>query len=355
MKIIHCADIHLDSKITANLPSHKSKQRKAEVLASFCDMCDFAVQNKVRAVIIAGDFFDSDRCSPATKDIVLSKIAECDGVDFLYLCGNHDAGKMLEKSELPKNLKLFNDNWTKFTYDDIEIHGAELNSDNCKGIYGGLVTDRDKFNIVVLHGARAVTSGEDLINLNELSDKNIDYLALGHYHSYECGSLGKRGIWCYSGCLEGRGFDECGDKGFVLLEIDEKSLNKQFIKTSKRNIAAIRCDISGVFDTGEMLRRINLAVEGLESSSMVRLELVGDIPEEARKDIEFFNETLNGRFYFAKTVDSTRIKICPEDYVNDISLKGEFIRRVLSADMDEEMRSRVIECGLAVLKGREVF
>lgn len=355
MKIIHCADIHLGSKITAYLPKNKSDQRKAEVLNSFVSMCDYAAENDIRVVIIAGDLFDSNHCAEKTKKIVLSKIAECEKVDFLYLCGNHDAGKTLASEELPVNLKLFDESWKCFTYDNVDIHGAVMTDDNCKGIYGGLVTDADKFNIAVMHGARSQSSGEDLINLNELADKNVDYLALGHYHSYECGTLGKRGVWCYSGCLEGRGFDECGDKGFVLLEIENGKLEKNFIKTSKRDIVSVKCDITDVADTGEMINRINESVKGLHESSMVRLELVGDIPEDASKDIEFFNETLNSKFYFAKTVDSTRVKIRPEDYVNDISLKGEFIRRALSADMDEDMRNRVIECGLAVLKGREAF
>jgi DNA repair exonuclease SbcCD nuclease subunit len=309
----------------------------------------------VSAVIIAGDLFDTDRCSEKTKNVVLSKIAQSHGVDFLYLCGNHDAGKTLADEELPDNLKLFEQTWKHFTYGDVDVYGAVMTEDNCKGIYGGLVTDANRFNVVVMHGAKSQSSGDDLINLNELAEKNIDYLALGHYHSYESGALGRRGVWCYSGCLEGRGFDECGDKGFVLLEINNGKLQKQFIKTSKRKIVSVECDITDVADTGEMMNRINESVEEVDETSMVRLELVGDIPEDARKDIEFFNQSLNSRFYFAKTVDSTRVKICPEDYVNDISLKGEFIRRALSADMDENMRNRVIECGLAVLKGREVF
>ena len=355
MKIIHCADIHLDSKMTSNLPAAKSKQRKAEVLASFCDMCKFADQNGVEVVIIAGDLFDSDRLSPQTKDIVLSQIAECKNTDFLYLCGNHDAGKSLTEYDLPANLKLFGDTWTKYSYGDVEILGAELTAANCRGIYAGLVTNPEAFNVVVMHGAKGYTSGEDLVNLNELSDRNIDYLALGHYHSFETGALGKRGVWCYSGCLEGRGFDECGDKGFVLINIEQGSMTHEFIKTSKRDIFDINCDISGVADSGEILRKINLAVDGIDSSAMVHLTLVGNIPEETSKDITFFNEQLNGRFYFAKVVDDTRVEIHYEDYINDVSLKGEFIRKVLQAGLDLETQSRVIECGLAALKGREVF
>ena len=38
MKILHCADIHLDSAMTANLDKYKARVRRNELLASFKDM-----------------------------------------------------------------------------------------------------------------------------------------------------------------------------------------------------------------------------------------------------------------------------------------------------------------------------
>ena len=35
MKIIHCADIHLDSKMSANLTKEKARERKTELLTTF--------------------------------------------------------------------------------------------------------------------------------------------------------------------------------------------------------------------------------------------------------------------------------------------------------------------------------
>ena len=40
MKIIHCGDIHLDSKIESNLPPAKSRERKKEIIMAFCKMVD---------------------------------------------------------------------------------------------------------------------------------------------------------------------------------------------------------------------------------------------------------------------------------------------------------------------------
>ena len=55
MKIIHCADLHLDSNMTSNLSREQAKQRKAELLATFERMIVYAKDNSVKAVIIAGD------------------------------------------------------------------------------------------------------------------------------------------------------------------------------------------------------------------------------------------------------------------------------------------------------------
>lgn len=61
-------------------------------------------------------------------------------------------------------------------------------------------------NIVTLHGQVGVVSGVGQVNISKLKNKGIDYLALGHIHTYAEQTLDGKGIYCYSGCLEGRGF-----------------------------------------------------------------------------------------------------------------------------------------------------
>ncbi len=356
MKIIHCGDIHLDSKIESNLPSNKSKQRKNEILTAFCDMVDYAEANCVTAVIIAGDLFDTDVVSPTTRDIVLKKIEDCSKVDFLYLCGNHDAGKSLKQYETPSNLKFFSDSWMTYVYENVAITGVELTNENCRHIYGGLHVNEALFNIVSMHGQVSTSSGEDMVNIKLLSNVGIDYLALGHYHSHKTGKLGNKGIWSYCGCLEGRGFDECGDKGFILLEIDDNnSLKVKFQKISHRDIKEVLCDITGLFNAGDMLNKIKASTADIDASSMVKVVLEGNIPPDSNKDIEYFKDWLKERFWFAKIKDNTRLLIQPKDYLNDISLKGEFIRLCMELNLTDEQRDRVIECGLNALGGREVL
>ena len=71
MKLIHCADIHLDSPMQTHMTARQAATRSAEVLRSFVRMTQYARENGVRAVIIAGDLFDGDRVRERTVDAVL--------------------------------------------------------------------------------------------------------------------------------------------------------------------------------------------------------------------------------------------------------------------------------------------
>lgn len=353
MKIIHCGDIHLDSKMES-LPAAKARIRRNEVTEAFRRMVDFAVENSVSAVIIAGDLFDSDRITKATADLVFGKIRECDGIEFYYLRGNHDACKSFDDGELPKNLHLFSNSWVTYEIGDVAVTGVELNDENCRHIYGSLRLPQNRFNIVTMHGELTAASAVDAVNRSELADKGIDYLALGHIHKHDLGTLGQSGVWCYPGCLEGRGFDECGEKGFVLLDIDGSNFRYKFIKNSSRDIVEVNCDISGIGDTSEMIGAIDRSISKIGRENIVKLCLTGNVPVDAHKDTEYFKGYLADRFWFAKVKDETRLELRPELYENDISLKGEFIRQAKESGLEGEMLDRVIACGLAALRGDEL-
>ena len=60
------------------------------------------------------------------------------------------------------------------------------------------------------------------------------------------------------------------------------------------------------------------------------------------------------RFYFIKIYDETDVLIDYERYENDASLKGEFIRLVLSEKLSEKEKKEIIVTGIKALSGEEV-
>ena len=90
MKLIHCADLHLDSPMEANFSAEKAKERKAEILATFSKMVRLAAEGGVAAILIAGDLFDSDHITKRTERYVLDLMASYPELAFFYLAGNQD-------------------------------------------------------------------------------------------------------------------------------------------------------------------------------------------------------------------------------------------------------------------------
>lgn len=343
MKILHCADIHLGSKMDSRLPGDKADERKAEVRKTFSRIISYAKSEGVKVIMLSGDVFDSDRPVKKDKEFFYSAVKNNPQIDFLYLRGNHDVKESyFEKFE---NLKTFGSEWTAYTYGDAVISGIELSPENKTSFHSTLRLEKDKLNIVMLHGDEGMG-----VNLTKLREKNIDYLALGHIHEYRAGRLDSRGVWCYSGCPEGRGFDEAGEKGFVLLDVGEK-ISPRFIPFACREIIELDADLSDTSDEYTALEKIKSL--GWSKQNIVRLNLTGEIDysnETLQKEVE---KQLEGSCYFISVKDKTLRKFNAEEYSGDLSLRGEFVREVLSSDLDAETRQRVIYAGLSALAGRE--
>lgn len=358
MKFIHCADLHLDSKIDT-IPTQKSKIRREEIVNSFERLCDYATENAVTAVIIAGDMFDTERVTSKTKARVLKAFEKNSSVDFLYLSGNHDDNVFLSEVEnLPKNVKVFGESWTSFNYGNVVISGIDFAGANVLSAHDSLFLEQDKINVVVMHGQVAgYKSNEkaEVISIPKFKNKNVDYLALGHIHSYSEGVIDERGKYVYCGCLDGRGFDETGKKGFVLLETDDCKIKHQFLPFSSRCLYEVEFDVSGKTDWLSAKEQLLLQLEKeYDANSLLKIVLKGEHDTEFDVDKETLTLRLNERYFFAKVYDKTVLSVKLEDFDADKSVRGEFVRSVLQSELDEEMKRKVIMLGLNALKGEEI-
>ncbi len=358
MKIIHCSDLHLDSKMETNLDKEKARERKNEILITFEKMVEYAKENEVKAIIIAGDMFDKKNVSVKAKKTVENAIRSNPEIDFLYLKGNHDESGFIEENEKPENLKTFNShNWTYYQYEDITIAGIEFGEKSNYDIYNSLILEKNRTNIVIMHGQETNANIKDkaeIININQLKNKNIDYLALGHIHKYKQEKLDNRGIYCYSGCLEGRGFDECGEKGFVLLDIENSKIKTTFIPCCQRTFYEVYVNITGATQTNEIEEKIREKVKDIPKTSLVKIILTGEVEVGSERDTDYLVKKLEDSFYFIKIYDRPKIKIDYMKWQHEASLKGEFIRLVLKQDLTDEEKSQIISTGIKALSGEEL-
>ena len=160
--------------------------------------------------------------------------------------------------------------------------------------------------------------------------------------------LFRGGLACYAGTPEGRGFDETGKCGVILLDTD--TMKADFLTTAQRALHNVEIDVTGAVTLPEIERRVNTAVAAIPESDMVRLTLIGEVEEHYLKQPEQIKLLLDGRFFFAKVKDAIRLRMRPT--AGDISLRGEFVKRVLSdISLSEEDKQRVLSYGLRALEG----
>lgn len=353
MKLIHCADIHLGSSLNSVLPADKAETRKAELRRAFAKMLEKGRAAGVKAVLLCGDVFDSDRPFKKDKEFFYNAVKSNEDTDFYYLRGNHDTSASYTE-ELP-NLKTFSpDGWT--TYDlggGLTVSGTEMTGNNATSLYAQLSLPEGKTNIVMLHGTPGSSVGKDLVCLNKLRQKHISYLALGHIHRRAEGEVESGVPYVMPGCLEGRGFDEDGEKGFYLIDTDGGKLSYTFVSNSQRVVRIQETDISAATSLYDATKIIRGSVK-CERSDIVRVVLTGETDFECDGMEEDVRSALSDMCWYVDIKDKTRPKLDLTAKEGDLSLRGEFMRLVNGSELSDDMKRAVLVAGIRALSGREV-
>ena len=345
MKIIHLADVHLDSKLNSHLSIEKAKQRKAEILMTFGKVVDYAKENGVKVVIIAGDLFDSDKVLKSTEKFLFDKIQSAKDIDFIYIKGNHDVNPQFS-GDAPENLKQVDDGFNRFDYENVSIGTIGLLDES----YLKIDFQKEKFNIAVMHGTIGNSSDEFYINQKLLQNRNIDYLALGHIHKADEGKLDDRAKYRYCGCLDGRGFDECGVKGFFVLDTDIGT--DEFVPTSSRVIYEFFVDVSSN-STALVIEKIKEQTKDVNSNDLVRVVLIGKTREDEIEE-SLIKAAFEDKFFCFNLKNETTVFYDFESYKNDISLKGEFMRLIAEEELDENIRQKAVSAVMSALNSEDL-
>lgn len=357
MRLIHCADIHLDSPMHTRLGLEKSFERKTELLRTFLKMIEYAIMHEIEGILISGDMFDSDSISTTARDVVYDAIVSHPSIRFFVINGNHDEELFFNAMDMPKNLYVFGKSMSTVKVGEhISISGVSglIGEDS---FYENLSLDEGDFNIVMLHGqddSSVNSSRSGCIHLGRLRNRGIDYLALGHIHSYRKEPLDNRGILCYPGCLEGRGFDETGEHGFVVLDIDteQKTFYTEFVPIAYRHVFELEADIAGCESTTEVISVIESTIDrrGVSNKDIVRVILTGEIEVDYEIDEEYIEHLFELEFYYFEIKNCTKIIVDEQNYMFDESLRGEFVRLVMESDeIDEVSKPLVVKLGLSAI------
>ncbi len=344
MKIIHTADLHLDSPLVGVSDSAK---RRSELLRALSDMSEFANNSNVEAIIVAGDLFDDEFVSAATVKSV-AEIVSDSKAQWYVLRGNHgDATPYKALRSLCPNVHGFGYDWQRYDIGPVTIIGRECNENDISA-WQRFSVDPSRYNILVLHGDVDSTA-YGVIDKKAIAESYVNYVALGHRHAFAKLKFGHvKG--CYSGVLEPRGFDEIAETGFVVIDTDKDEIS--FHKQHVRQVECISVDVSDMENDVALEKLIQQKVSSANARNYLNLQFVGTLSEDVNL-ISVAEQLLKGRFFALRLKNETKPKVDYDALQKEVSLRGEFVKLAQKIE-DEKLRDEVLSLGLHVLNGGDL-
>lgn len=342
----------MDSAFSA-LPPEKAAERRGEqrrVLEQLRALCD-----ESDLVLLSGDLFDSARIYRDTLDALKALFSSVQAQIFIAP-GNHDyltGGSPYWTEDWSPNVHIFTTPEISCVHlNGCDVYGAAFTAQECPPLLQNFrVQNLDTVNIMVLHGDLQPNSVYNAISPEDIAASGLDYLALGHVHLHDERHFGKT-TCAWPGCLMGRGFDECGEKGVLRVDLSKDECITRFVPLKTR-----RYEILSVPVGEDALSSVCAALPEHTENDCYRILLTG---EAENIDTAALEEQLNGRFYYLSVRDRTVPKQALWSCAGEDTLRGHFLddlKAQYDSAKDEGQRRKIAAAAqlvTALMDGREV-
>jgi DNA repair exonuclease SbcCD nuclease subunit len=295
MKLVHAADIHLDSPMhgLAAYDTAPVAELRLATRNAFRGLVDLCLDEAVDALLIGGDLYDGDWHDYATGAFFVREMARLReaAIPVVVITGNHDAASRITKAlRVPDNVTLLPvDAPGSVVFDDLglAVHGQSYATaavmEDLSAAYpaprSGLV------NVGLLH-----TSADGRFDhapyapcrVERLAAHGYDFWGLGHVH--ERTLLHADPPVLFPGCLQGRSVRETGPKGATVVEFGADhapSLDARTLDVVRWGVVDV--DASALADTDAVLSAVGESLAAAVAAAdgrllAARIRIVGESP-----------------------------------------------------------------------------
>ncbi len=292
MKLIHAADIHLDSPMRglARYDGAPVEHLRLATRTALANLVDLAIEEGADALLIAGDLFDGDWLDYGTGAHFareMNRLRDA-AIPVIAVAGNHDAASRITKAlRMPDNFRMLSTKEPETAiYEDsgLAVHGQGFATPAVyDDLSGGYPTPLAGYvNVGLLHTSADGRPGHEPYapcRPDRLAERGYEYWALGHVHHREILIADPPVV--FAGCLQGRHVREAGPKGATIVHLDEGGA----VRLDERALDDVRwavceVDAAGADDENEVFERMSdqlrrLATECGDRLLAVRVKVSG--------------------------------------------------------------------------------
>lgn len=369
MRLVHAADIHLDSPLRGldRYDGAPSGSLRVATRRAFSNLIDYCLEEKADALLLAGDVYDGDGQDFNTGLFFVKQLARLRGagISVYAILGNHDAASVITRRlKLPENVTLLSHRSPETAVNErlgLAVHGQSFaKRDVTEDLAAGYPKPRpDLLNVGLLHTAlsgRAEHAPYAPTTVDRLSARGYGYWALGHVHRAEVVS---QSPWIvFPGNLQGRSVRETGEKGFAVVTAEGTEVTGvEMVSCDVARWHDLDIDVASARNQDDVLALVRRALDSAIAASGSRLvaarvrlagrgavhsALVRDIPS-LEANVRAVASDANGEVWVEKLVVQTHPEIDFEKVRERPDALGHVARTIHGLSEDPEALAALTE------------
>ena len=357
MKFAHIADMHFDSPfVSLSDKDILGDLRRLEQRKAFKKVIEYCKKNQIEYLFISGDLYEHKYVKLSTIEYINQLFQEIPDTKIFISPGNHDPyikNSYYNKFNWSQNVKIFKSQIEKIEEKEADIYGYGFDDFYCTDskIENLEIENQDKINILIIHGTLDGASIEEKqynsMTRRMLKEKNFDYIALGHIHKPDYSSE-----IVYPGSTISLGFDELGEHGMIVGDIQKGKITTEFIPLDDEKFKEIEMDVTDIMSKEELIEKIN-ELE-IQENEYIKIILKGNRNFEINK-YDILKYLSNERII--KIKDYTKIAYDLKSIANENTLRGLFAKNMLEkleaqeiTEEEKQIIEKAIEIGMEALE-----
>jgi len=367
IKIVHTADIHLGREFP--ILRKRGKEYRRQLLKTFEQIIKFAIDQQVSVVLIAGDLFDTNRVHGDVVGTVLSEFKKLEEANIrVCICpGTHDAyndESIYRFVGFPSNVTVLTPDHDHEIFEDLDltVYGKAFDGKlvGKSPLQGLSLVEESKFHVGIAHCSIRregwIEKDSMILDIKEIAASRLDYLALGHWHSFQNFSQGDTKAY-YCGSPEPIYMDQKGAGNVVIINIYEKgNIEVNPVRVGSKQFDELTIDVGLVKSMNDIAETIkNKANPDL----ILKVTLQGLTSMHCDINAQGIEEELSDRFFGLRILDKSHPKleeVKAEDFPEQTVI-GRFVRileeKIAEANKEEKvLYGEALKLGFALLEGR---
>jgi DNA repair protein SbcD/Mre11 len=354
--LLHLSDVHLGAR-HRDLGEAAARQRERQAEA-FARAVDLGIQRRVDAVLICGDLFDSNAQPRRTVEYAAGQLRRLTdrGIHVALIPGTHDCydersiyrafdlASLCGLSTESELLRVLVPERPDLVIPDLDlvVYGRVFGTKRApRSPLADFTTrgeTRGSWKVALVHGSRrvpgVVESDDVIFSEEEVAASGLDYLALGHWHSFQQGTAGGT-AWAYSGAPEPVAVDQDGAGQVCLVHLeqtgDRRSVRVEAVAVGRTRFRREDVDVAGLASEAELVARLK---ELADPDLVLLVRLVGIAPDQLEIVPDEVIRQLAGSFLHLRLQDVSVLASAAAETPPPDTVAGAFV-----AELTERLRS----------------